>query len=272
MGIDARSSAIVISSGAEPCIFPPANGARKMDCFVAALLAVTGLAGQRAGHAISSPEDFWQSLLPAGEGFNAPYEDRFPAQFGDGRKLLLPIRPLPDGRRALASLIINQASFLVLDAIATDLAGGLTPFGPEIIVGLPTLGLTLAAAVAQKLGATRYVPLGTSRKFWYRDELSVPLSSVTSPEQTKRLYIDPRMVPLLEGRRVALVDDVISSGVSMRAGILLLAGIGVEPVALGAAMLQSAAWQDVLFPEWAGRMAHVFSSPVLMKTEAGWVG
>jgi len=219
-----------------------------------------------------NPEDFWQFFLPAEEAVTAPYQDGFPAQFGDGRRILLPIRPLPDGRRALASLIINQASFAVLDAIATDLAGRLKPFDPEIIAGLPTLGLTLAAAVAQKLGSTRYVPLGTSRKFWYRDEFSVPLSSVTSPEQTKRLYIDPRMIPLLTGRRVALIDDVISSGVSMRAGILLLAAIGVEPVALGAAMLQAEGWKDLLFPAWEGRLAHVFTSPVLRKTEAGWAG
>jgi len=219
-----------------------------------------------------NPEAFWQSLLPAGQALSSPYQNSFPAQFGDGRQLLLPIRPLPDGRRALASLIINQASFAVLDAIATDLAGQLAAFQPEIIAGLPTLGLTLAAAVAQKLGHARYVPLGTSRKFWYREELSVPLSSVTTPDQEKRLYVDPRMIPLLAGRRVALVDDVVSSGVSMRAGILLLSAIGVEPVALGAAMLQSAAWRGLLFPAWRGRLAGVFTSPVLTKTESGWVG
>ncbi len=216
------------------------------------------------------PEDFWQGFLPPGAAFSAPYQDSFPAQFDDGRKLLLPIRALPDGRRALASLIINQASFLVLDAIATDLAGKLAAFAPDIVAGLPTLGLTLAAAVAQKLGGTRYVPLGTSRKFWYRDELAVPLSSVTSPEQAKRLYLDPRMVPLLVGRRVALIDDVISSGVSMRAGILLLAAIGVQPVAVGAAMLQTDAWKELLFPAWQTRLAQVFTSPLLTNTEAGW--
>jgi len=218
------------------------------------------------------PEDFWQSLLPAAAVVTAPYEDSFPAQFDDGRQILLPIRTLPDGKHALASLIINQASFSVLDAIASDLAAKLAPFGPEMVVGLPTLGLTLAAAVAQKLGGTRYVPLGTSRKFWYREDLSVSLSSVTSPEQSKRLYIDPRMIPLLAGRRVALIDDVISSGASMCAGVLLLAGIGVEPVALGAAMLQSDSWQDGLLPAWRGRLVHVFTSPLLTKTESGWVG
>lgn len=101
-----------------------------------------------------------------------------------------------------------------------------------MVVGLPTLGLTLAAAVARHLGHKRYVPLGTSRKFWYLEELSVPMSSITT-KQEKRLYIDPRMMPLIENRRVALVDDVISSGTSIVAGLSLLAASKIEPVVVG---------------------------------------
>lgn len=189
-----------------------------------------------------NPESFWQEILPA----DAVAAGGYPARFEDGRMLLLPIRPLPGGKRAVASLIINQASFTVVDALATSLAQKLAAWTPEVLVGLPTLGLTLTSAVAQKLGHTRYVPLGTSAKFWYRSELSVPLSSITTPEQKKRLYIDPRMLPLLQGRRVALVDDVISSGISMLAGIALLGECGVKPAVLATAMLQSQDWQQRL--------------------------
>jgi len=202
------------------------------------------------------PESFWQEILPP----DAPTAGGYPARFEDGRILLLPIRPLPDGRHALASLIINQASFAVVEALAAALAHKLAAFGPDIVVGLPTLGLTLAGAVAQKLGHSRYVPLGNSAKFWYQDELSVPISSVTTPDQQKRLFIDPRMLPLLTGRRVALIDDVISSGVSMRAGIALLDACGVKPVALGTAMLQSNRWEEPL-AGWD--LVSVLRSPVL---------
>ncbi len=212
------------------------------------------------------PEDFWQEILAD----SAAGEDFYPARFDDGRVLRLPIRVLPDGEHALASLIINQASFAVAEALAEDLAGKLTGFAPDVVVGLPTLGLTLAAAVAQKLGLPRYVPLGTSRKFWYDEALSVPLSSVTTPGQGKRLYVDPRMLPLLAGKRVALVDDVISSGVSMAAGIALLAACGIVPVGLGTAMLQSDVWRTRL-AGW--NIATVLRSPVLTRTaEGGWAG
>jgi adenine/guanine phosphoribosyltransferase-like PRPP-binding protein len=202
------------------------------------------------------PEDYWQEILAP----DAVAEGGYPARFADGRILVLPIRPLPDGKRALASLIINQASFAVVDALAAALAQELAGFAPEIVVGLPTLGLTLGSAVAQKLGHTRYVPLGNSAKFWYRSELSVPLSSVTTPDQQKRLYIDPRLTPLLHGHRIALIDDVISSGVSMLAGIALLDLCGVKPVVLGTAMLQSELWRERL-AGW--NIASVLCSPIL---------
>jgi adenine/guanine phosphoribosyltransferase-like PRPP-binding protein len=219
-----------------------------------------------------NPHDFWQEIGPAqsvdaGQGRG----DCYAARFDDGRVLLLPIRPLPDGAHALASLIVNQASFAVLDALAADLASRLAPFRPEIVVGLPTLGLTLASAVAQKLGHARYAPLGVSRKFWYREELSVPLNSITTPDQSKRLYVDPRMLPLIAGRRVAVVDDVISSGASMAAAIGLMAACGVEPIVLGAAMLQSDRRRERLGAGWAGRTVAALRSPMLAKGADGWV-
>jgi adenine/guanine phosphoribosyltransferase-like PRPP-binding protein len=223
------------------------------------------------------PHEFWQQIhAPLSFDPEQSRSDFYPARFDDGRQLLLPIRPLADGEHALASLILNQASFEVLDAIAEDLARKLAVFQPDIVVGLPTLGLTLASAVAQKLGHSRYAPLGTSRKFWYREELSVPLSSITTPDQQKRLYVDPRMLPLLERRRVVLIDDVISSGASMAAAIQLMACCGVEPTALGAAMLQSDRWKErlaLLSPEWPRKTISVLQTPMLAKSrDDRWIG
>lgn len=219
------------------------------------------------------PHDFWQRLHPVGDisGSNG-FEQAFAATLSDGRQLLLPIRPLADGEHALASLIVNQASFAVVDALAADLAERLRPFSPDVVIGLPTLGLTLASEVARKLGHERYVPLGTSRKFWYEDRLSIPLSSITTPEQAKRLYVDPRMLPLIEGRRVALIDDVISSGSSIVAGLSLLRLLNVEPVVIGAAMLQSERWRPALEafgPQWPDRVCGAFATPLLEKGKDG---
>ncbi|WP_117192265.1 phosphoribosyltransferase [Rhizobium terrae] len=219
------------------------------------------------------PHDFWQEVHPPGTFDPAgPFSGFYPAALDDGSQIRLPIRPLADGEHALASLIINQASFDVQDALAADLAPKLAAHRPEVIVGLPTLGLTLAAAVARSLGFSRYVPLGTSRKFWYDETLSVPLSSITTPEQQKRLYVDPRMLPLIRGKRVALVDDVISSGTSIVSGLSLMASLGIEPVVIGAAMLQSERWHgklDAFGPQWWPRVVGAFRTPMLKTAGEG---
>ncbi len=222
-----------------------------------------------------TPHLFWQEIEAEGthELFPAGgHRTFFPATLPDGQQLALPIRELSDGVSALASLIINQASFAVADHLASALADLARPFAPEIVVGLPTLGLTLAAPTARALGHRRYVPFSTSRKFWYRDDLSVPLRSITSPDQSKRLYADPRMLPLLKGRRVMLVDDVLSSGASIRAGLNLLKLCEVEPVVIGAAMLQTLRWRDALEEQGSGlaeRVIGVFRTPKLVRQEGG---
>ena len=222
------------------------------------------------------PHEFWQKLY-APETFDVRgvHETFFPATLDDGRQLQLPIRPLSDKQHALASLIVNQAAFDVVDALSDDLATKLKAFEPDVIVGLPTLGLTLASEVARKLGHSRYVPLGTSRKFWYEEELSVPLSSITTPDQIKRLYIDPRMLPLLDGRRIALVDDVISSGTSIVAALNLLNSRALKPVVIGAAMLQTQRWRaplEQLGTEFAEMTRGCFTTPMLKHGDSGgWI-
>ena len=225
-----------------------------------------------------TPHAFWQTLLPGDsrlpEERTGRFADAWPARLPDGRILWLPIRRLPDRpNQGVASLILNQASFSVVDALTADLADRLNEFDPDIVVGLPTLGLTMASHVAKALDHARYVPCGTSRKFWYDDALSVELSSITSPGANKRVYLDPRMLPLLHGQRVVLVDDVLSSGRTISAGLDLLAAAGIEPVAIGCAMLQTDAWRDLLAarsPSMVDRVVSVLTSPRLTRVDDAW--
>jgi adenine/guanine phosphoribosyltransferase-like PRPP-binding protein len=143
---------------------------------------------------------------------------------------------------------------------------------PDVIVGVPTLGLPLAHAVARRLGHHRMVALGTSRKFWYDDDLAEPLSSITTPGRGKAVYLDPRMLPVLAGRRIAVVDDVISSGRSMEAVLRLMGKAGLRPVAIVAAMLQSHRWRGRLGEDDAALVRTPLRSPLFARTPAGtWI-
>ncbi|BCH35469.1 phosphoribosyltransferase [Mesorhizobium sp. L-8-10] len=222
------------------------------------------------------PHDFWQVVYPAGtfaSGAGQAWRDLYPAALPDGRQIALPIRVLPgDGSAAVASLIVNQASFAVEDALCDAMAERAARFEPEVVIGVPTLGLPLANGVARRLGHDRMVALGTSRKFWYDDGLSEPMSSITSPAHAKRLFLDPRMLPLIERRRVVVVDDVISSGASIRAVLALLAKAGIAPVGIVAAMLQGERWRATLADFDPGVPAIVtaaLASPRLARTKDG---
>src|SRR5260370_39847802 len=91
----------------------------------------------------------------------------------------------------------------------------------QIIVGLPTLGLAFASLVAERLGQSRYVPLGDSRKFWYDDALSESVTSITSPEAGKQLRLDPNLLAPIGRRRRAVVEDSISNGATPEASVRL---------------------------------------------------
>jgi adenine/guanine phosphoribosyltransferase-like PRPP-binding protein len=208
--------------------------------------------------------EFWQRF--AAEAAPPPWQESFPAPMPDGRILELPLRDL--GELAVAGLIANQAGFGVVRALAGWLAESVRGFGAEVVVGLPTLGQVFAPPVAEALGHPNWVAPGWSRKRWYDPALSVPASSSTSPAE-RALWLDPRLLPRLAGRRVLLVDDVISTGASAQAGLALLARAGVRPVALGVAMAQGDRWCE----GWPDDLpvAAAFATPLFRRVPGGWV-
>jgi len=95
--------------------------------------------------------NYWQDILPPAKKFPAPWQYGYPTILPDFRILILPIRQISD-KEAVASLILNQASIQVANELAAFLAEVVQRFQPDVIIGLPTLGLTLAMNVAHILG------------------------------------------------------------------------------------------------------------------------
>ena len=212
---------------------------------------------------LASPMDgFWQAFSrePAP---GPPYGDRFSVELAPDQFLTLPIRPLPVEGTAVASFIANQASFAVVDALTQRMVALAAGLEPEVVVGLPTLGLAFAPGVARGLGHENFVPLGYSRKFWYRDAYSVPIRSITTPGEGKRLYIDPLILPRLAGRRVVVVDDVASTGASLGAVAELLGRLGVAIAGCVVAMRQGTS-------EMALPVRSVFQTPRFVRRDDGW--
>jgi adenine/guanine phosphoribosyltransferase-like PRPP-binding protein len=117
----------------------------------------------------------------------------------------------------------------------------------------------------------RYVPLGYSCKFWYLDELSTEISSITSPSN-KKIYLDPNSLPLLRGKKVFIIDDAVSSGVTLKMSWDLLESrqVGCEVLGAGVVMKQGERWRDLLGMEMEDKLVWVFDSPLLKRVEGGW--
>jgi adenine/guanine phosphoribosyltransferase-like PRPP-binding protein len=216
---------------------------------------------------------YWQELTaeyPVRFSVSPPFRFGYPVRLPCRRILVLPLRALPGGNRAVASLIANQASTIVVAALADHMAEQARALDAEIVVGLPTLGLAFASLVAERLGQSRYVPLGYSRKFWYDDALCEPVSSITSPEAGKQLRLDPNLRPLLESRRVVLIDDAISTGVTAVAAVRLLQKTGIDVAGMVVAMKQTNRWEAAVEMLPLAVRA-VYGCPLFERSTAGWM-
>jgi adenine/guanine phosphoribosyltransferase-like PRPP-binding protein len=218
-------------------------------------------------HRDTLPDIFWQDLADAPHVL-PPFQDRVSTRLPDGRWLLQPLRPtIEDAARGVASLISTQVSFPVEHALTGFLVEAARPLAPDVVVGLPTLGHVFARAAAERFGFATWVALGYSRKLWYDPALSEPVTSSTSPDAGKRLWLDPRVLGRLRGRRVLVVDDVVSTGVSAAAALALLDRAGFPAVGLAVAMAQGNRWCDRLpgVTVVAG-----FATPLFARSADGW--
>jgi adenine/guanine phosphoribosyltransferase-like PRPP-binding protein len=148
------------------------------------------------------------------------------------------------------------------------LAEKLAPLKPDIIVGAATLGIPVAIEVTRALGLDAYVILQKSPKIHLGDALVQNISSITSKGE-QRLLLDRQALPLLAGKRVVVVDDVVASGSSLKGSVELVRSAGGEVVGIGVILTEARDWQATLGQDAAliHSLAHI---PQFTSTAEGW--
>jgi len=87
--------------------------------------------------------------------------------------------------------------------------------GAEVILTAESKGLQLAHCIARNLGHTHYAVARKSKKLYLQDGIQAQVQSITTKE-VQTLYLSAHDAALLKGKKVAIVDDVISTGGSLK--------------------------------------------------------
>lgn len=168
-----------------------------------------------------------------------------------GVKRNLPLaRVAPKLRVALFNILGDTE---IVEAIIPDIAAML-PDDTEALLHPEGKGIPLVCALAAYTGLPYVVPRKTHKQ-WMLDPISTDVKSITTGKSEK-YWLDKRELHKIEGKKVAIVDDVVSTGSTLTAMENLVAMTGGTVVARAAILTEGDERENVsalghlpLFPD-----------------------
>lgn len=124
----------------------------------------------------------------------------------------LPLCPIGNGITIGAFVLFGDVELTV--ACARELLKK----APEhdVMITAESKGIPLVYEMARQAGVNKYLLARKMAKLYMKDVFSVELQSITTAKRQK-LFIDRNDADYMRGRRVLIVDDVISTGESLNA-------------------------------------------------------
>ena len=156
----------------------------------------------------------------------------------------LPLVPLNDDL-TIALLVCVDMGVAFAETAGRKLAEMMRPAQPEIVVSVATMGIPIAIEASRALGLDDYVILHKTPKIHLGEEWAEPVYSITT-DKPQRLRMDPARVQAVRGKRVAVVDDVISTGASLASALRLVRRMDADPVVIGTLMTEGGGWKEAL--------------------------
>ena len=163
----------------------------------------------------------------------------------DGFVAELPILPLPSGIK-IAFFNLHGDSALTehsAKALAPKLADC------DVLITAESKGLQLTHCVARELGHRYYAVARKTKKLYMQDGIEITIQSSITTGKEQKLYLSKHDVDLIKGKKVGIVDDVVSTGASL-AGLEELvekAGATVHKKAFVLAEADAADRTDVIY-------------------------
>lgn len=138
-----------------------------------------------------------------------------------GLERSLPLCPISDSIQIGAFVIFGDPE------LTTACAVELNRRCPEhdVLITAESKGIPLVCEMARLFGNERYVLARKSAKLYMRNIFSAEVRSITT-DHKQTLFLDGADADYLRGKRVVIVDDVISTGESLRALEILVEKAG----------------------------------------------
>jgi len=129
-----------------------------------------------------------------------------------GLKRDLPICPVTEDLYIAGFVIFGDPELTV--ACAEELLKRAPEY--DYIITAEAKGIPLAHEMARQAGDTKYFLARKGAKLYMRDIFEVTVNSITTAKE-QHLYLDGADAELMKGKRILIVDDVISTGESLHA-------------------------------------------------------
>ena len=137
--------------------------------------------------------------------------DYYPIEIA-GVKRSLPLCKVNDDLYIAAFVIFGDVE--MTEACARELLKIAPPH--DIIITAEAKGIPLVYEMARQAKEKTYLIARKAAKLYMQEVFSVEVKSITT-EKRQTLFVDAQDAELMKGKRVLIVDDVISTGESLRA-------------------------------------------------------
>lgn len=137
-------------------------------------------------------------------------EKFYTVNFG-GYKVDLPVLTLPSGVGIAFfnphgdSEMVEQCARLLAEKLGDC----------DVLITAESKGLQLTHCIARNLGQRFYAVARKSKKLYMQDGIEVQIGSSITTGAAQKLYLSKHDADLIKGRKVGIVDDVVSTGASL---------------------------------------------------------
>ncbi len=128
-----------------------------------------------------------------------------------GFEAKLPILTLPSGL-GIAFFNLHGDSELT-EHCGKELAKYLSDC--DVLITAESKGLQLTHCVARELGQRYYAVARKSKKLYMQDGIDITIQSSITTGVPQKMYLSKHDIDLIKGKKVGIVDDVVSSGASL---------------------------------------------------------